>query len=109
PALAETWESDETGTVWTFHLRDGATFPDGTPVDAEAVKLSFDRTIAINRGPATFIESVVDVQAVDSLTVAITLEEADPYIVNKVTKIGIVNPSAVEANATESDPWAEEW
>jgi len=41
--LAEHWESDETGTVWTFHLRDGVTFHDGQPFNAEAVCFNFDR------------------------------------------------------------------
>src|SRR5690606_34592225 len=34
PALAESWESDDTGTEWTFKIRQGVTFHDGTPVDA---------------------------------------------------------------------------
>ncbi len=44
PGLAEKWESSPDGLRWTFHLRN-ATFSDGTPVNAEAVKFSFDRTI----------------------------------------------------------------
>ena len=45
PALAETWEVSEDGKTWTFHLRRGVTFHDETPLDAEAVKISFDRQI----------------------------------------------------------------
>lgn len=41
--LAETWESDETGTVWTFHLREGVSFHDGTEFNGEAVCFNFDR------------------------------------------------------------------
>jgi peptide/nickel transport system substrate-binding protein len=41
--LAESWESDETGTVWTFNLRQGVTFHDGTEFNAEAVCFNFDR------------------------------------------------------------------
>lgn len=40
PSLAESWESN--GTVWTFHLRKGVTFTDGTAFNAEAVKLNLD-------------------------------------------------------------------
>ena len=43
PALAETWETSADGKVWTFHLRQGVTFHDGTPFDASAVKANFDR------------------------------------------------------------------
>ncbi|HKS45739.1 MAG TPA: ABC transporter substrate-binding protein [Amycolatopsis sp.] len=42
PWLAESWETNATSTSFTFHLRSGATFSDGTPVDAPAVKTSFD-------------------------------------------------------------------
>lgn len=43
PALAERWEVSEDGRSWTFHLRQGVTFHDGTPVNAQAVKFTFDR------------------------------------------------------------------
>ncbi|WP_326956601.1 ABC transporter substrate-binding protein [Amycolatopsis sp. NBC_01286] len=42
PWLAEKWESNADSTAFTFHLRAGATFSDGTPVDAAAIKTSFD-------------------------------------------------------------------
>ena len=42
-ALAETWESDATGKVWTFHLRKGVKFHDGTAFNAAAVCFNFDR------------------------------------------------------------------
>jgi peptide/nickel transport system substrate-binding protein len=45
PALAERWETSEDGLKWTFHLREGVLFHDGTPLNAEAVKLSLDRLI----------------------------------------------------------------
>lgn len=41
PGLAETWESNEDGTVWTFHLREGVTFSDGSTLDANDVVVSF--------------------------------------------------------------------
>jgi peptide/nickel transport system substrate-binding protein len=43
PALAEEWESDEAGTAWTFSLREGVKFHDGTDFNAEAVCFNFDR------------------------------------------------------------------
>jgi peptide/nickel transport system substrate-binding protein len=43
PGLAESWEANEDGTVWTFKIREGVTFHDGTPLDAEAVCYNFDR------------------------------------------------------------------
>jgi peptide/nickel transport system substrate-binding protein len=43
PGLAERWEPDRSGRVWTFHLRKGVKFHDGTPFDAAAVCFNFDR------------------------------------------------------------------
>jgi peptide/nickel transport system substrate-binding protein len=43
PKLAESWEPNEDGTVWTFTLREGVTFHDGEPFNAEAVCANFDR------------------------------------------------------------------
>ena len=43
PSLAEEWEVSEDGLQWTFSLRDGVTFHDGEPFNAEAVCYNFDR------------------------------------------------------------------
>lgn len=43
PSLATEWSSNEDATVWNFVLREGVTFHDGTPFNAEAVKFNVDR------------------------------------------------------------------
>ena len=43
PGLAESWEANDDGTVWTFKIREGVTFHDGEALDAEAVCFNFDR------------------------------------------------------------------
>ena len=43
PVLAESWEANADESVWTFRLRDGVTFQDGTPLDAPAARASFER------------------------------------------------------------------
>src|SRR6476469_9469151 len=43
PALAESWDISADGKVYTFHLRKGVTFSDGSAFDANDVKYSFDR------------------------------------------------------------------
>ena len=43
PQIAQSWSATPDGKTWTFHLRKGRKFSDGTPVDAKAVKFNFDR------------------------------------------------------------------
>ena len=57
PWLAESWDVSPDGLAYTFHLRKGITFQDGTPFNASAVKFSFDRAVLINHpdGPQFLI------------------------------------------------------
>ena len=76
PGLAESWEVSEDGTVYTFRLRPGVTFHDGTAMDAGDVKFSLDRARApdsTNAQKALFA-GITDVTAVDPLTVRVTLD-----------------------------------
>lgn len=74
PSLATSWSVDPANTVFTFHLRDGVTFHDGTPFTADAVKASFDRRLAVNGGPAYMVAGVASVATPDAHTAVITLK-----------------------------------
>ena len=43
--LAETWEISDDGKTYTFHLRDGVKFSDGTPLTSEAVKMTLEAVV----------------------------------------------------------------
>ncbi|MGE7385266.1 ABC transporter substrate-binding protein [Streptomyces sp. NPDC004126] len=78
PWLAEKWEVSPDGTSFTFHLRPGATFSDGTPVDAAAVKANFDT--AGKLGPsatqaATYLKNYRDTTVVDPLTAVVAFNQ----------------------------------
>ena len=45
PGLADSWEINEEGTAYTFKLKEGVTFHDGTPFNADAVKFAFDHIV----------------------------------------------------------------
>ncbi|QCB92736.1 ABC transporter substrate-binding protein [Cellulomonas shaoxiangyii] len=75
PALAESWEVNDDFTQYTFVLRQGVTFHDGTAFDASAVGASFDRRKAVDAGPAYMVQGVADVEEVDAHTVRVTLTE----------------------------------
>ncbi len=79
PNLAETWSVSPDGLVYTFRLRRGATFHDGSQVDATDVKFSIERILdPATRSPqASFLEPVREVAVVDPFTVRVTLKR--PY------------------------------
>ncbi|WP_157016174.1 ABC transporter substrate-binding protein [Mesorhizobium xinjiangense] len=76
PALAESWEISDDGKVYTFKLREGAKFHDGTDFDAEDVKFTLDRARADDSTNAQkgLFEAIETVEVVDPATVTVTLE-----------------------------------
>ena len=78
PRLAESWEASEDGLTWTFTLREGATFHDGTPVNAQAVKYSVERTKKLGQGAAFIWDAVKKIRALDERTVEFTLSYQAP-------------------------------
>ncbi len=80
PALAESYDVSEDGTEFTFHLRSGVEFPDGTPFNADAVVFSFDRIQAVdNDENAGFLYTAyaTGVEKIDDMTVKVTFNA--PY------------------------------
>lgn len=73
PGLATDWSATDDGLRWTFALREGATFHDGTPVRAEAVVASLEAARTKEGTPLT--EAPLDSLAADGNAVAVTLTE----------------------------------
>jgi len=102
PLLAERWESNADGTVWTFYLRPNVKFHDGEPLTAEAVKMSIEA--AQDHGGASFIWWMVDsIEVVDDLTVKFNLSTSAPIdlIASSLYGAWIVSPKALEAAAAD--------
>lgn len=107
PALAVRWEQSPDGKVWTFHLRQGVRFHDGTPFDADAVVFSFERQ-RDPKHPAhhpdfkywenTF-RNIQSVEKVDASTVRITIDRAyAPFLANlAMAPVSIVSPAQATA------------
>ena len=106
PALAKSWDISKDGLTYTFHLRSGVKFHDGTPFNAEAVKFTFDRMLDKNNpyhdtGPfplAFFFSSIDTVSTPDDTTVVFKLKEPyAPFLSNLAYPAGlIVSPAAVK-------------
>ncbi len=98
PMVAESWTVSDDGLVWTFKLRQGIKFGDGAPLDAAAVKFSFDRVLKVGMGPAGNIECVDKVDVIDPATVRFTLKYPfAPFLqVLAVNGCSIVNPAVMK-------------
>ena len=77
PGLAESWEISDDGLTYTFALRSGVTFHDGTTMDAEDVKFTLDRILAEDSANAqkALYAAISAVEVVDAATVRVTLSE----------------------------------
>lgn len=77
PGLADSWEISDDGTTYTFKLHGGVSFHDGTGLEASDVVFSLDRARgedSVNAQKALFA-GITSVEAVDDLTVRVTLSE----------------------------------
>ncbi len=111
PALATGWEISEDGTEYTFALRDGVTFHDGSAFNADVVKFNFDRMLNEDHpfhdtGPfplSFFFSAVENVEVVDPLTVRFTLNAPyAPFLSNLAYPTGlIVSQAAVEQHGAD--------
>lgn len=111
PALAASWSFQDASTV-ELTLREGIVFQDGTPLDAEAVKFSWDRVIAAGSEmtKVAAVEALESIEVVDDLTVRVHLSQPvagdwrDRLLFSSQAGIGIVSPTAVrEAEAAGRD------
>ncbi len=112
--LAQSWEASPDFRDWTFHLRSGVVFHDGTPLTAEAVKFSFDRIVGIGTHTVAawrFLGPKSTIKVIDDLTVEFIMPDPQPLFLTELCYAcyGIISPTAVRAHATQADPWATEY
>ena len=94
----------EDGLTYTFPIREGVTFHDGSELTAEVVKYSWDRAMEMNlpEGQASaMIDTIAETRAVDDLTFEVTLTEPNAAFLTSVvysTPAAIVSMEAVESN-----------
>nr|WP_312567258.1 ABC transporter substrate-binding protein [Diaphorobacter sp.] len=104
PLLAESWEVSPDLKTYTFRLRKGVTFHNGEPLNAAAVKFSFDRAggdKSTNKDKRSFAN--LSTQAVDEYTVVVLNKDIDPdllFVLGQATAI-IVEPKSAATNATK--------
>jgi peptide/nickel transport system substrate-binding protein len=85
PSLATSWESTPDGLTWTYHLKAGTKFSDGTPLTAKDVVYSFDR---VRNGKyeqtnyGNYVASITSVTAPDDTTVVMKVKEPTPVMLH---------------------------
>ena len=111
PCLAEKWDISDDGLEYTFKLREGVKFHDGTDFNAEAVKFNVERN-TINKTEdmtyADFVWGYVDkCEVVDDYTVKITLSQpSTPFLANLAMVFGapMVSPTAAKEGDLMNNP-----
>jgi peptide/nickel transport system substrate-binding protein len=100
PWLASDWEQSDDGLTWTFTIRDGVSFTDGTPLDAEAVRAN----LAHVQDPATLsstgylaLGKVTKAEAVDERTLRLTLSAPDSALLESLSQpwLAIESPAGL--------------
>ena len=102
----------EDGLQYTVKVRPEATFADGSPLTADAVVFSYERTKALKLGVDFLLDQIDTVEAVDPQTVRFTIKQPFSPFLNSLGSVfanQVINPAVVAEHATEDDPHAHEW
>jgi len=105
--LAESWVVSPDGKAITFRLKSGRRFADGRPIDAEAVKYSFDRAKRIGRGGAAYLTwlSSVGVQGPDEVRLQLVEPYAPALEMLAHPAASIVNRHGVNSGTDDGMSW----
>ncbi len=109
PSLATSWDISSDGLTYTFHLRHGVTFTDGTPMNSEAVKWSFDRELKLDgpKGGVGLIKGdIKSIATPDPYTVVFTLNAPDATFLARLAPA--IAPSEIfSPKSTPADSFAK--
>lgn len=108
PSLAESWTVD--GNTWTFQLRKGVKFADGTPFTAEDVVFTYDRVPKVPNSPssyALYLNSIERLEVVDSHTLKIITKGPSPVLLPNLSMVPIMSAKAAAGDAPEGKTTVE--
>ncbi len=110
-SLAETWKASSDLKTFTFHLRSGVQFQDGTKFDSQAVKTSFQREIDLATGPSYMVADIAKMDTPDPQTFIVKLKHPNNAFLDYMASMygpKIISPKAISANAQGND-LAKKW
>jgi peptide/nickel transport system substrate-binding protein len=104
PGLATSWEANEDGTEYTFYLREGVTFQDGAPFNADAVKGTMEHYLAHEGAGCTFVwDAVEDIEVIDEYTIKLSNSYPSP--------LDLISTASYCGEIMSPDSWGQskEW
>jgi peptide/nickel transport system substrate-binding protein len=109
PLVAESYTSSPDATTFTFTLRKGVKFSDGTPLKAGDVAFSYNRLLNLHDTPVYLLEGVTGISAPDDYTFVLTTKDPNPAIPFIVTNpaLGITNSAVLKAHGASDQPGAD--
>jgi len=113
--LAQGWELSPDAKTITFHLHPDAKFHDGSPVTAEDVRWSIERSLNVKGAAGVMavgaLRNADQLKAVDDKTFQVTLPAPNRFAISvfSIPFAAIINSHLAKQNATAQDPWANEW
>lgn len=111
PWLAERHEVSPDGLTYTFHLRKGVKFHDGSELTAEDVVYSMERILALKKGAASVFAPLVEpgsTKAPDRYTVEFHLKKPSAIFLAIIPEIHVVNKALVKKHEQDGD-WGQKW
>lgn len=108
PHVAESWGVSKDALTWTFHLKRGIRFSDGSELDAEDVKFSMDRMLALGSGFAYLWKGLVKgVEVVDKYTVKFHLDRPYGPFISTLIKFYTLNKDEVMKHLKKPGPFGD--
>ena len=109
PLLAESWESNADATEFTFTLRDGVTFSDGSELTAEDVVFSLNRLVNLKGSPSVTVQGF-SASSPEEGVVVVSTETPNPNVptILAMPATGIVNSEVAQENGATDGPDAAE-
>jgi peptide/nickel transport system substrate-binding protein len=106
PHLAESWEVSDDGLTWTFHLKQGVKFHNGSELTASDVAFSMNRILEIGEGLAyVFLGTVESATATDDYTVEFTLTEPSGLFLISLIRLYVADEEEVMDNIVTPGPY----
>lgn len=115
PLYFESWTEHDDGLTYTIKIRQGMTFEDGSPINAETIRFMIDRNLNTPGGGAWLLTNIAFVTqpptVIDEYTLELKSDKRSPMVMQSfyMSSSAAIDPKLVDANATDEDPWAIEY